>query len=60
MSENEKLWANKPESTPVEECSMSYEKPAIWEEDGMEFPEELWWEFSEGKWCFGCTNCNCN
>lgn len=37
-----------------------YEDPVFEEEDGMCFPEELWDEFNRGKWCFGCTNCNCN
>ena len=37
-----------------------YETPLFVEEDGMNFPEKIWSEFSGGKWCFGCTNCNCN
>lgn len=37
-----------------------YETPIFEEEDGMAFPEEVWEEFTDGKWCFGCTNCNCN
>lgn len=37
-----------------------YETPIFEEEDGMAFPEEVWEAFTDGKWCFGCTNCNCN
>ena len=37
-----------------------YEKPLFQKENGMEFPEDLWEEFNNGDWCFGCTNCNCN
>lgn len=38
----------------------AYEKPEITEEKEMIFPEEVWQQFSDGKWCFGCSNCNCN
>jgi len=38
----------------------TYEEPLFEEVEEMSFPEEIWEEFSEGKWCFGCTNCNCN
>lgn len=44
----------------TKEKLQAYEKPIFEEEDGMTFPEELWAEFNQGKWCFGCTNCNCN
>lgn len=37
-----------------------YETPVFEELDGMTFLEEIWAEFCHGKWCFGCTNCNCN
>jgi len=37
-----------------------YEVPIFEEEDGMKFPEEIWEQFSETPWCFGCTNCNCS
>lgn len=37
-----------------------YEQPFFKEEKGMDFPEEVWEEFNGGKWCFGCSNCNCN
>jgi len=37
-----------------------YEKPVFEEDDGMIFPQEIWEQFNEGKWCFGCTNCSCN
>lgn len=37
-----------------------YEKPSITLETEMLFTKEIWEEFSEGNWCFGCTNCNCN
>jgi hypothetical protein len=36
-----------------------YEKPVITEKTGMAFTKEAWEDFSEGNWCFGCTNCNC-
>jgi hypothetical protein len=39
---------------------LEYEKPTIQEEQEMIFPEEVWKQFSNGKWCFGCSNCNCN
>ena len=37
-----------------------YSAPIIQEEEEMLFPKEVWENFSEGNWCFGCTNCNCN
>ena len=37
-----------------------YTAPIIVEEDEMLFTKEVWEDFSEGNWCFGCTNCNCN
>jgi hypothetical protein len=37
-----------------------YEAPVITEKSGMAFTKEAWEDFSEGNWCFGCTNCNCN
>lgn len=37
-----------------------YVKPVIEPQDTMLFTKETWEEFSEGNWCFGCTNCNCN
>lgn len=35
-----------------------YSIPKI-EEETL-FTKEVWENFSEGNWCFGCTNCNCN
>lgn len=37
-----------------------YQKPIIEEDKEMSFPEEIWEQFNDGSWCFGCTNCNCN
>jgi hypothetical protein len=37
-----------------------YEKPMIIESEGITFTKEIWEDFSEGNWCFGCTNCNCS
>lgn len=37
-----------------------YEKPLLQEEKEMVFTKEVWDEFNNGNWCFGCTNCNCN
>jgi hypothetical protein len=37
-----------------------YVTPVFAEEDGMNFPAEIWEDVSGEKWCFGCTNCNCN
>lgn len=37
-----------------------YQKPECVEATGNVFTEEIWQELSGGKWCFGCTNCNCN
>jgi len=39
---------------------MAYEKPILEEQEGLVFPEEIWQEFNQGHWCFGCTNCNCS
>ena len=36
-----------------------YVTPEIAEDDVL-FTKEVWENFSEGNWCFGCTNCNCN
>jgi len=36
-----------------------YEAPMFEEEEGMNFYEEIWEEFTKTPWCFGCTNCNC-
>lgn len=38
----------------------TYETPLLQEEKGMNFTDEIQEEFNNGKWCFGCTNCNCN
>ena len=37
-----------------------YTAPVIVEEEEMLFTKEVWEDFSEGNWFFGCTNCNCN
>lgn len=37
-----------------------YETPVFEEERGMNFTKQIWQEFNDNKWCFGCTNCNCN
>ncbi len=37
-----------------------YQTPVFEEEQEMNFSKEIWEEFGDGKWCFGCTNCNCN
>ena len=42
------------------EVPNEYEKPRLVEEKEMIFPEEVWKQFSNGRWCFGCSNCNCN
>lgn len=39
---------------------MEYTAPVLEESDEMVFTKEVWEEFNEGRWCFGCTNCNCN
>ena len=36
-----------------------YEKPILEKEEEMIFTKEVWEEFNDGQWCFGCTNCNC-
>jgi len=41
------------------ETKKNYETPCIVEERKMTFPKEVWNEFCNGKWCFGCTNCSC-
>ena len=37
-----------------------YEKPCFVACSGKVIQEKLWGSFAGGKWCFGCTNCNCN
>ena len=37
-----------------------YSAHVIHEEDEMLFTKDVWENFIEGNWCFGCTNCNCN
>ena len=37
-----------------------YTTPQIIAEKEMLFTKDTWKNFSEGNWCFGCTNCNCN
>ena len=56
---------NQSENTQVVEATTipskkRYEAPVIIEKSGMTFTKEAWEDFSEGNWCFGCTNCNCN
>jgi hypothetical protein len=50
----------RPESPAQSSKQQPYEKPLFEEQKEMVFPEEVWEEFSNGAWCFGCTNCNCN
>lgn len=38
----------------------AYEKPLFALCEGVVVPDRLWGEDTSGKWCFGCTNCNCN
>jgi hypothetical protein len=51
-----------PRTTPVPPVpeKSEYESPVYEPETESELSEEIWEEFSGGKWCFGCTNCNCN
>jgi len=44
----------------MDENKKEYETPVFEEEKEMSFSKEIWEEFNNGKWCFGCTNCNCN
>jgi hypothetical protein len=37
-----------------------YETPCIQETSEMTFTKNIWEDFNDGNWCFGCTNCNCN
>ncbi len=39
---------------------ITYEKPILLVEENMVFTKEVWDEFNNGHWCFGCSNCNCN
>jgi hypothetical protein len=53
------------ESSRIAEATMisskkRYEAPSIVEKTEMSFAKDIWDDFSEGNWCFGCTNCNCN
>lgn len=41
-------------------ANAEYEAPKLQKEEEMIFPEEVWQQFSNGRWCFGCSNCNCN
>jgi hypothetical protein len=45
---------------PTISSKKHYETPCIVEETGMVFTKNIWEDFNEGNWCFGCTNCNCN
>lgn len=36
-----------------------YLEPVLEEETEL-FTKQVWDEFNSGRWCFGCTNCNCN
>ena len=38
----------------------TYAKPVLIVEKNMVFTKEVWDEFNNGNWCFGCSNCNCN
>ena len=38
----------------------TYENPVLIVEKNMVFTKEVWDEFNNGNWCFGCSNCNCN
>jgi hypothetical protein len=57
MNQNENSWVV--EATTIS-SKKRYEAPCIVEETGMVFTKDIWEDFSEGNWCFGCTNCNCN
>ena len=37
-----------------------YNAPVLEEVEEMVFTKEVWEDFNDGRWCFGCTNCNCN
>jgi hypothetical protein len=41
------------------ESKKFYEAPCIVEETEMTFPKDVWNDFCNGKWCFGCSNCSC-
>ena len=43
----------------AQETKKKYETPCIVEKDEMSFTKEVWSDFCENKWCFGCTNCSC-
>ncbi|MDR2519283.1 MAG: hypothetical protein LBD13_07750 [Spirochaetaceae bacterium] len=45
---------------PAISSKKHYEAPCIIESSEMTFTESVWEDFSQGAWCFGCTNCNCN
>lgn len=38
---------------------IEYQTPILEEETEL-FVKQVWEEFNNGRWCFGCTNCNCN
>ncbi len=42
------------------QSSAEYEPPILEKESESALLSRIWQEFSQGKWCFGCTNCNCN
>ena len=43
----------------AQKSKKNYETPCIEEKSEMSFPKEVWSDFCENKWCFGCTNCSC-
>ena len=44
----------------MEQQKKTYEAPVLEEAQDVVFTKEVWEEFNDGNWCFGCTNCNCN
>ena len=59
MSQDQNETVRVAEATTIS-SKKHYEAPRITESFGMTFTESVWEDFSEGNWCFGCTNCNCN
>jgi hypothetical protein len=49
-----------PQGVTADAPKKHYEAPIITESPEMTFTKDIWENFSEGNWCFGCTNCNCN
>jgi hypothetical protein len=57
MKQNESSQVAEATTISSKKC---YEAPFVAETSEMTFAKDIWQDFSQGNWCFGCSNCNCN